>query len=110
LYNWHQEEMTVPMVPTHLRPGCSKPRGYAARLVLILHLQLGLAAGAGMAEVDAETVAAGWPLVIYLKSHLRKVHRALCGGRERERLARQAEWLRRLPRATFKPPIPCKVE
>jgi hypothetical protein len=103
LYNRHQEEMAGPAVPIHLRPVWSKLRGYAARLVLILHLLRGAAAGAETAAVETDAVAAGWRLVDYLKSHLRKVHGALCGGRERERLVRLAEWLRRLPRPTFKP-------
>jgi hypothetical protein len=57
LFNRHQDEMTGPAVPTHLRPVWSKLRGYAVRLVLILHLLRGAAAAGG--GVRGESTVAG---------------------------------------------------
>ena len=52
--------------------------------------------------LDADTVAGGWRLVEYLKSHLRRVHGEILVGKDLRRLRALVKWMKRREGKAFK--------
>jgi hypothetical protein len=74
-WNDHADEINDPDLPAVLLGPWSKLRGYAARLVLIIHLlRLVCKETPYEANIDLDSMQRGLRLVAYFKSHLRVVY------------------------------------
>ena len=102
LHNLHADEIDAGDLSESLLAVWSKLRTHAARLALIVHLLKEAVVGTESDQVDADSVAKGWRLVKYLKTHLRRVHQEIHEGRDLRRLKDLVGWMKRHQKATFK--------
>lgn len=89
----HYAEAADPCFPGHLRGAWAKLDGYCARLSLILHELRFVCGEAGEEAVDDTSVTGAWVLVEYLKSHMRRVYRALRADGEDKRVEGAVKWI-----------------
>jgi hypothetical protein len=96
---FHAEEVNDGEFPPHLLGPWSKLRGYAGRLVLVLHaLRWAVGTGADCpVEVEADTVEAVVRLTAYFKAHARKVWGAVEADERLWAARRVLRWLAERP-------------
>ncbi len=91
----HDDEMNSPDLSYHLRGVWSKLQAYMARFMLILQLTHDAANGLHSFEIHPRSVTDAARLIVYFKSHIRKVYKALFNSEMDRRIELAVEWIER---------------